>query len=628
MDYNKDEIRAKYKDLFKYSLDLIYVHDLKGNFLDANDIALKALGYKKEEITIISVINLIDNENLLKASNSLKELIKTGKQTERSEYKLRAKDGKFVYVKTYGIPLIKNGKIHAILGIANNITERKLAEQKLKESEVKYRHLFQNSPFFVGLMNLEGVLIDCNNNVNKFLSVHTREDVLKKNFKEIFSLTEKNKYIIPIYEKYIKNILNAEIQDPIEFKLYRSIGGFLWLNLNASIIKIEDETLIQVIIRDITEQKKTEKELRESEEKYRNVFENTGTATVILEEDTTISLANERFEKLSGYSKKEIEWKKSWTEFIFKEDLERMKKYHYERRKDADSAPKRYEFRFISKEGDIWEMLLTVDMIPNTKKSIASLLDITERRKAEFLVKEEIKKLKELDKLRKDLISRVSHEIKTPLASISGGAELILSVFKNEINNDVLELIELIERGGKRLNYLVDNLLDISRIEYDKLKLEKHVYDLGEIVRECSSEMMYLIKKRELILNLDLLDGLYLEIDKIRIEHVIMNLLSNAIKNTAPHGKITIHLQKIENWAEISITDTGIGLTENERDFLFTRFGKIERYGQGLEGIDIQGSGLGLFISKEIVDLHRGEIRAESAGRWKGSTFVVKLPIN
>ena len=604
MDYNKDEIRVKYKDLFKYSLDLIYVHDLKGNFLDANDIALKALGYKKEEITSVSFINLIDKDSISKASNILKELIKKGKQAELSEYKLRAKDGKFVHVKTYGIPLIKNGKIHAILGIANNISEHKLAEQKLKESEVKYRHLFQNSPFFVGLLNLEGVLIDCNNNVNKFLSIHSKEDLLEKSFKEIFSLNEKNKYIIPIFEKYIKNILNGEIIDPIEFKLYRSIGGFLWLNLNASIIKIENETLIQVIIRDITEQKKSEKELRESEEKYRTVFENTGTATVILEENTIISLANEKFEKLSGYTKEEIEWKKSWTEFVIKEDLERMKNYHYSRRKDADSTPKRYEFRFITKEGVIREIFITIDMIPSTKKSIASLLDITERRKAEFLVKEEIKKLKELDKIRKDLISRVSHELKTPLASISGGAELILSVFKNEINNDVLELIELIERGGKRLNYLVDNLLDSSRIEYDKLKLEKQVCDLGEIVRECSSEMMYLIKKQELILNLELPDGLYLEIDKIRIEHVLMNLLSNAIKNTSPHGKITIHLQKKKNWAEISITDTGIGLTENEMSFLFTRFGKIERYGQGLEGIDIQGSGLGLFISKEIVDLH------------------------
>jgi signal transduction histidine kinase len=106
-----------------------------------------------------------------------------------------------------------------------------------------------------------------------------------------------------------------------------------------------------------------------------------------------------------------------------------------------------------------------------------------------------------------------------------------------------------------------------------------------------------------------------------------MNLLSNAIKNTSPNGDISITLNQDNDYATISVTDTGIGLTENEMKMLFTRFGKIERYGEEFEYIDIQGSGLGLFISKEIVDLHEGIIRAESEGRNKGSRFIVKLPI-
>jgi signal transduction histidine kinase len=139
---------------------------------------------------------------------------------------------------------------------------------------------------------------------------------------------------------------------------------------------------------------------------------------------------------------------------------------------------------------------------------------------------------------------------------------------------------------------------------------------------------MYLIKKRKLILNLEIPDKLYIILDKIRIEQVILNLLSNAIKNTPPNGKIDIKLDRKENWVEFSVIDTGIGLTREEMDRIFTRFGKIERYGEGLEFIDIQGSGLGLFISKEIVDLHNGNIWAESAGRDQGSTFIMKLPIS
>ena len=129
-------------------------------------------------------------------------------------------------------------------------------------------------------------------------------------------------------------------------------------------------------------------------------------------------------------------------------------------------------------------------------------------------------------------------------------------------------------------------------------------------------------------LKLKLPDSLYLDIDRIRIEQVFMNLLSNAIKNTPPKGIITIEVVGEENWVIISVSDTGVGLMREEMEIIFLRFGKIERYGAGLEYIDIQGSGLGLFISKEIVDLHGGNISAESEGRHQGSTFIVKLPIS
>lgn len=123
-------------------------------------------------------------------------------------------------------------------------------------------------------------------------------------------------------------------------------------------------------------------ELVESEEKYRTVFENTGTSTVILEEDTVISLANSEFERLSGYSKDEIENKMKWTDFVIPEDLERMKKYHIARRKAGGKAPTEYEFRFIDKKGNTRNIFLKVGIIPGTKKSVASLIDITESKQA------------------------------------------------------------------------------------------------------------------------------------------------------------------------------------------------------------------------------------------------------
>ena len=108
---------------------------------------------------------------------------------------------------------------------------------------------------------------------------------------------------------------------------------------------------------------------------------------------------------------------------------------------------------------------------------------------------------------------------------------------------------------------------------------------------------------------------------------VITNLLSNAIKNSPPQGSISISLNEKGEWAEMVVSDNGIGLTEEEMEELFTRFGKLERYGPGFEYIDIQGSGLGLFITKEILTLHGGKIWAQSKGRHEGSTFIVRLPL-
>ncbi len=499
MRFNSEEIREKYKDLFEFSLDLIYVNDLRGNFLDANDVALKKLGFKRDEIPDISFIDLLDRDNLMKAIKVTNEIRKTGKQSEHSEYKLKTKEGKFIYVETYAIPLKKNKKIYAILGIGNDVTERKLAEQKLRESEEKYRYLFEDSPFAIILINSKGEIID-SSPATEVLGGYNRIDLQGKKFMDLtFIHPDFLPILIDLFDRFIK----GELLHRIDIQLYKKDRSLIWANLQASLVELGSETLVQVILQ-----------------------------------------------------------------------------------------------------------------------------DITKRKEADLLIKEEIQKLKELDQLRKDLISRVAHELKTPLVSVFASSELLLDVFKDKLGEDVLELIQMIQKGGERLNLLVDNLLDITRIEYNKLKLEKELTNLTTVIKECSEEMRFLIKERNLILILELPSNINIEIDRLRIEQVITNLLLNAIKNTPPNGKITIILSENEDWVEFSVIDTGTGLTEEEMSIIFTRFGKIERYEEGLEYIDIQGSGLGLFISKEIVDLHGGIIRAESEGRGKGSNFVVKLPTN
>ena len=151
-----------------------------------------------------------------------------------------------------------------------------------------------------------------------------------------------------------------------------------------------------------TERKKDEEELRGSENEYRTIFETTGAATIIIEEDTTISLANKEFSKLSGYTQEELEGKRSWTDFVaHKEDLDRMKAYHNARRIYSDAAPRNYEFKFIDKKGAVKDILTTVAVIPGTKRSVGSFLDITDRKQAEEALRLNESRLKALLELQR-----------------------------------------------------------------------------------------------------------------------------------------------------------------------------------------------------------------------------------
>jgi PAS domain S-box-containing protein len=386
-----------------------------------------------------------------------------------------------------------------IQGLISDVTETFRLEQKLKESEKRYRNLIESVPFSIALIDQQGKIVYCNPAIEKLLGYH-RDELIGHEFKNLPAVHPK---YVPILLKRFQKIIKGEILPPLEIELYKKDKSLIWIRYQSTLVKLGNELLLQTVINDITEQKT-----------------------------------------------------------------------------------------------------------------------------ADLLIEEEILKLKELDQIRKDLISRVSHELKTPLVSVCGATELLLDSFIDEFKDDTKELIEMIEKGGKRLKYLVDNLVDITRIEYRKFKLEKDLNDFNQVIRDCARELMYLIKKRKLNLEFDLTEDLFLVIDKVRIEQVILNLLSNAIKNTPPAGKIKVKSLRRDNCAELSISDTGIGLTKEEMDKLFIRFGKIERYGDGLEYIDIQGTGLGLYISKEIIDLHEGQIWVESEGKNKGTTFTIKLPIN
>ncbi len=622
MTYNRDELREGYKDLFEYSLDLIYVSDLNGNFLDANDLTLISLGYEREEIPNIKFLDILEQDEISKAYGALKEIIKTGKQSKRREYKIRAKNGNFIFVETYAMPLKRNGKIYAVLGIGKNITQRKKAEQKLMDSEEMFRALYKEGPIATYTwkkLNDDFIFIDFNNAAEKITNGNV-VSVLGYRASEMY---EDRQDILGDLHKCFNEKTNITREMKYEFQFTKEEK---YLLVKYGYVKPD---LVIVQTEDITEKRVAEEKLRQSELKYRYLYENTPFSIVLLNSKGKIVDCNPRTETMFGYTRTDLIGKKFQKISVIHPDylstiMDLFKKFI------KGEEVHRIDLQLYEKDGSsVWVNLqASLVQVENEYFVQALFSDISKRKEAEFLINKEIIKLKELDQIRKNLISRVSHELKTPLTSVCGGAEFLTTVYSDQIGGEELEILTLINKGGNRLKYLVENLIDISRMEYNKFKLKKQMSDLCELIIESSKDMKHDLRERKLTLNLKLPDRLYLDIDRIRIEQVIMNLISNAIKNTPPKGIITIEVVGEENWVVISVSDTGVGLTREEMEIIFLRFGKIERYGAGLEYIDIQGSGLGLFISKEIVDLHGGNIRAESEGRHQGSTFIVKLPIS
>ncbi len=175
----------------------------------------------------------------------------------------------------------------------------------------------------------------------------------------------------------------------LELQFISAEGSNLWVRTIGKPI-VQNGRIIKVVgyIMDITDLKRSEQDLLEKEEKYRTIFDNTGTAMLIIEEDTTVSLVNDEMLKLVGYTREEFGVNMSWTKFVAKDDLERMREYHSLRRVNPDEAPKSYEFKLIDRYGKMHETFLTISMIPGTKRSIVSLQDVTLLREAEKKIAE------------------------------------------------------------------------------------------------------------------------------------------------------------------------------------------------------------------------------------------------
>jgi PAS domain S-box-containing protein len=300
--------------------------------------------------------------------------------------------------------------------LQKEVAERKKAERDLKDIQERFRLSFDNANIGMCLVDLEGRLMRVNPKMCKIFG-YNRKELENMTITDITHPEDVD--ISPIF---IRQAVSGEVSHAeFEKRYFHKQGHIVWAKVSSSIVRDSQDTPIYFIshVQDISEQKIAEQYMRESEKRYRTVFENTGTAMIIVDEDMTLSMVNSEFEMMSGYSKDELEGKKRWNEFVAPEDLERMQGYHIERRENGNKIPQEYEFRFRDRLGIIKHILVKVGMIPGTKMSVASLIDITQRKKNEEALRESGRKYKDLFDSIIDIFYRTDNEGKILIVSPS-----------------------------------------------------------------------------------------------------------------------------------------------------------------------------------------------------------------
>ena len=258
--------------------------------------------------------------------------------------------------------------------------------------------------------------------------------------------------------------------------------------------------------------------------------------------------------------------------------------------------------------------------------------DITEKKIANEKLRESEKKLRlqnielmELDKLKTDFISIAAHELKTPLVSVGGYVDLIL-LRENDLKSEIKDDLERVLNNVRRLEEYINKLLDVMKIEANKMILEKNVLNFSQLVSEVIEELHFQIISKKLTIETDIDDKIEILGDQFRLSQVILNLLTNAIKFSEEESKIEFHVNKQSSELVVKIRDYGKGLTNEEQSKLFGKFVTIDHDSDTFSSLE-KGSGLGLYISKGIIEAHGGKIGVESLGLDQGSEFFFTLPI-
>lgn len=514
-------------------------------------------------------------------------------------------------------------------------TERRLTQDRLRDSEARYSAIVTEATVGVVQTELTGDILFANRCFLKLLG-HSEADVLGRSILE---------FVHPADVEESRARLTQLACDKQSFQLEKRCvckgGQLIWMHNSASVLADQQgsPTSLLLVCSDITARKSAEDRLRASEERLRLVIESAvGYAIFSTDLDRRVVSWNAGAERLLGYSEQDVLGHRCDVIYT-RSDL--MANVPSQEAALALKGELKYEEREkVRKDGStFWASGVMTTMHDASGKIVGFvkvLRDQTEERAATAQLElsksklvdalagkdAALRALKQADASKDQFLAVLSHELRNPLAAIHSAGEMLL---KQEVGEEhpSSRMARVVERQSRSMRLLLDDLLDVSRLRLQKLKLQPSVSSVRAIVEGAVEAVRPAIDDAKHQLDVRLPDEeIVVFADEVRMIQVISNLMSNAAKYTPPGGKIVVSASHFQTCVQFKISDNGIGMESHTVDAMF------EMFKQAPAGtLPLNGMGIGLALSRSIVELHNGTIEGESAGPGKGSTFTVRIPL-
>lgn len=505
----------------------------------------------------------------------------------------------------------EQGEIYGILNMAMDVTEQRLARARIEESEKRYQEIIHSSPALIATFEGEDMIIKIANDsilevwgkgrdvIGKPL-LSVMPELVDQGFPEMLQEVYKTGKPFRAYEMPV-NI----VRDGVEEEMYFNFVYYPQRDVNGKITGIVD------IATEVTPEAVLNRKMKESESHFRRMADLMPEKVINTDAEGNVIYFNQHWLEFTGLTSEELK-EKDWTYTIHPED---KSGYNEQWLQSLSSGEKLdMEIRLLCKDGEYRWHLSRAEAVKDEAGAIKMWISTNT----------DIQRLKEEEKRKEDFLKMVSHELKTPVTSIKGYIQLLLTMLRSAQDKKVSALplqpsLERIDHQVIRLTRLISEMLDLSRIEENKLELQKEVFSINDLVAETVQDIKYTNTQHKIEIIHE--DKCLVCADKDRIGQVLINLITNAIKYSPESQDVQVMIQEQpEGKARVSVIDHGIGIDKTNHLNIFKRFFRISEEDEDT----YSGFGIGLYLANEIIDRHGGVVEVKSE-KGQGSEFSFTL---